>query len=125
MSIMADFNKIQALLERGVKDGPFDVLVMASSDGLLVASAKRSDTDENMVAALGTLISNTIKQLRDEMRLGGIKKAIVQSDRGNVVFLDITTADEDFVLVGIVPRGIRYFKRRINEIARDIRKALS
>ncbi|MHA1860496.1 MAG: roadblock/LC7 domain-containing protein [Candidatus Asgardarchaeia archaeon] len=125
MSIMADFNKIQALLERGVEDGPFDVLVMASSDGLLVASAKRSDTDENMVAALGTLISNTIRQLRDEMGLGGIKKAIVQSDRGNVVFLDITTADENFVLVGIVPRGIRYFKRRINEIARDIRKILS
>ncbi|MHA1596405.1 MAG: roadblock/LC7 domain-containing protein [Candidatus Asgardarchaeia archaeon] len=125
MSIMADFNKIQALLERGVEDGPFDVLVMASSDGLLVASAKRSDTDENMVAALGTLISNTIRQLRDEMGLGGIKKAIVQSDRGNIVFLDITTADENFVLVGIVPRGIRYFKRRINEIARDIRKILS
>ncbi|MHA1506492.1 MAG: roadblock/LC7 domain-containing protein [Candidatus Asgardarchaeia archaeon] len=125
MSTMADFNKIQTLLERGVEDGPFDVLVMASSDGLLVASAKRSDTDENVVAALGTLISSTIKQLRDEMGLGGIKKAIVQSDRGNIVFLDITTSDEDFVLVGIVPKGIRYFKKRINEIARNIKKILS
>jgi len=104
-----------------VQDGPFLAGVVASEDGLPVASSVKLGLDQNLAAALAGLVHQTIERVKNELDLGGVRYILISTKKGTLVFRSIPVDKEsNMIFVALIPKGVRYFKRKISQLIKTL-----
>jgi len=95
--------------------------VVATSDGLPIASAMREDTDLAMVAALGAAIMGSSKSAVTTLRLKGYDNTMINAAGGKIVVTAFSMACLIVVLeptanTGLVLIALNDVKKKISQI---------
>ena len=118
--MIGNFTKLQAIMNQLVDVGNFIACVVASEDGLVVASAVRENVNQDIAAALTSLVQQTVERVKKELEIGDIRYVIIDGKKGKVIFKSINGKSEDLILAVIVPPGVKTFKRVISKATKEI-----
>ena len=116
----------QGLLDHVLREmndeGRFRASVLVSSDGLPISSVS-SPFDTEMMAAMVTLVVNTIEQARESIGLDEVDEvSMVQADKMRLICRHFSVGDEQVTLAAIAPPHQTY-RRLTNRAIRRIRSA--
>lgn len=108
-------------LERVNAEGSFEVSMLASSDGLPIATVP-SDYDTDVTAAMVALLRRVAQEMQDNVGLAQLDEVSVRaSDKIRVVCRYFSVNDEDLILAVVVPSDRRYYRRLTNRAVREIK----
>lgn len=100
-------------------EGHFLASVLVSADGLPV-SAISSPFDTQQIAAMVTLVRNTIEQARENIGLDEVDEvSVVQADKLRLICRYFVAGQEELVLAAIAPPH-RTYRRLTNRAIRRI-----
>jgi predicted regulator of Ras-like GTPase activity (Roadblock/LC7/MglB family) len=107
-------------LERVNREGSFEVSMLASSDGLPIATAP-SDYDTDVTAAMAALLRRVAQEMQDNVGLGQLDEVSVSaSDKIRLVCRYFSVNDEDLILAVVVPSEQRYYRRLTNRAISEL-----
>jgi predicted regulator of Ras-like GTPase activity (Roadblock/LC7/MglB family) len=110
-------------LERINREGKFEASVLATHDGLPIATAP-SDFDTEITAAMVALLRSAAQQTQDQVGLGTVDEVSIRaSDRIRLVCRSFKVDGEDFILAVVVPAEQRYYRELTNRAIRELRTA--
>jgi predicted regulator of Ras-like GTPase activity (Roadblock/LC7/MglB family) len=110
-------------LEKINRDGSFEASVLASADGLTVATVP-SGYDTDVTAAMVALLRSVAQQTRDHVGMAPLDEVSVRaSDHIRLVCRCFQVDGEEFILAVVVPRGQRYYRQLTNRAIRELRLA--
>jgi len=110
-------------LERVNREANFEASVLATSDGLAIATVP-SDYDTDITAAMVALLRSVARETQDSVGMGQLDEVSVRaSDRIRLVCRYFSVDDEDFILAVVVPHDRRYYRRLTNRAIREIKLA--
>ena len=66
-------SRLELVLKELNENGNFRASLFATSTGLVLASQKEEDTDERVVAAMGSLLSDSAYKAAEELKLSAIQ----------------------------------------------------
>jgi predicted regulator of Ras-like GTPase activity (Roadblock/LC7/MglB family) len=120
MDTQAEQSGFEEILHRMNKEGFFIASVLASEDGLPIASAPTpSPYDADTVAAMVTLVEDFIKQTQTRLGLAEVDEvSMVVGDRSRLVCRYFGAGAQSFVLAVLAPPNQSY--RRLT--ARAVRE---
>jgi predicted regulator of Ras-like GTPase activity (Roadblock/LC7/MglB family) len=108
-------------LKRVNGEGSFEVSMLASSDGLPIATVP-SDYDTDVTAAMVALLRRVAQEMQDSVGLAQLDEVSVRaSDKIRVVCRYFRVDDEDLILAVVVPSDRRYYRRLTNRAVREIK----
>ncbi len=114
---------LQRALEAVNREGEFEASVLASSDGLPIATAP-SDYDPDITAAMVALLRSVVRETQDHVGMAQLDEVAVRaSDRIRLVCRYFNANGEDFILAVVVPADRRYYRRLTNQAVRGIKAA--
>jgi predicted regulator of Ras-like GTPase activity (Roadblock/LC7/MglB family) len=120
----AHLTSLQEILRQMNADGRFEVVVLASQDGLLIATEPAA-YDSEVTAATVALLRRVSSDTREQLGLAALDEvAIRSSDRAHLVCRYLTVGEQGLILVALVPPD-RYYRRVTNRAIRQIRELLS
>lgn len=124
MDTQLEQSAFEQVLQRMNKEGFFVASVLASEDGLPIASAPTtSPYDADTIAAMVALVKDFITQTQTRLRLAEVDEvSIVVNDRSRLVCRYFSAAEQAFVLAVIAPPNQRY-RRLTSRAVRDIQAA--
>jgi len=103
-------------------EGHFKASVLVSAEGLPV-SAVSSPFDTQMIAAMVTLVRNTVEQARENIGLDEVDEvSVVQADKMRLICRYFIAGQEELVLAAIAPPYHTY-RRLTNRAIRRVRLA--
>jgi predicted regulator of Ras-like GTPase activity (Roadblock/LC7/MglB family) len=103
-------------------EGRFRASVLVSSDGLPI-SLVSSPFDIEMMAAMVTLVANTIEQAMESIGLDELDEvSVVQADKMRLICRQFTVGEERVILAAIAPPHQTY-RRLTNRAIKRIRSA--
>jgi predicted regulator of Ras-like GTPase activity (Roadblock/LC7/MglB family) len=106
------------------QEGHFQAAVLATRDGLPIATVPPS-FDPETSAAMVALMKNVVNRAQSHLRLTEVDEvSIVDSDRKRLVCRYFSHDGEDFILAIIAPPDHRY-RRVTTRAIRTIKEALS
>lgn len=104
-------------------EGRFRASVLVSSDGLPLSSVS-SPFDMEMMAAMVTLVVNTIEQARESIGLDELDEvSMVQADKMRLICRRFSIGEEQVILAAIAPPHQTY-RRLTNWAIKTIQRAL-
>lgn len=104
-------------------EGHFEASVLASSDGLPIATVP-SDYDTEITAAMVALLKSVARETQNHVGMGQLDEVCVRaSDNIRLVCRSFSVDDEDFILAVVVPRRRRYYRRVTNQAIKAIKLA--
>jgi predicted regulator of Ras-like GTPase activity (Roadblock/LC7/MglB family) len=107
-------------LEKMNREGSFEASVLASSDGLPIATVP-SDYDIDITAAMGALLRSVARETHNLVGLAQLDEVSVRAgDSMRLVCRYFSVKDEDFILAVVVPSYRRYYRRVTNQAIRKI-----
>ncbi len=110
-------------LEKINRAGSFEASVLASSDGLPIATVP-SGYDTDVTAAMVALLGSVAQQTRDHVGMAPLDEVSVRaSDHIRLVCRCFQMDGEEFILAVVIPREQRYHRRLTNQAIREIRLA--
>ncbi len=110
-------------LERINRDGSFEASVLASSDGLPIATVP-SGYDTDVTAAMVALLRSVAQQTQDHVGMAPLDEVTVRSsDHIRLVCRCFQLDGEEFVLAVVIPRKQRYYRQLTNRAIRELRLA--
>jgi predicted regulator of Ras-like GTPase activity (Roadblock/LC7/MglB family) len=110
-------------LEKINRAGSFEASVLASSDGLSIATVP-SGYDTDVTAAMVALLRSVAQQTRDHVGMAPLDEVTVRSsDHIRLVCRCFQLDGEDFVLAVVIPREQRYYRQLTNQAIRELRIA--
>ncbi len=117
-------SEFETILARLNREGQFTASVLASDDGLPVASAPApSPYDADTVAAMVALVKGFVKDTQTQLGLAEVDEvSIVVGDRSRLICRYFSLGDRPFVLATIAPPGQSY-RRLTSRAIRDIHQA--
>ena len=119
---MADYS-LETALERINEEGDFKASVLASSDGLPIATVP-SDYDVDTTAAMVALLRRVARETREHVGLAQVDEVSVRaSDHIRLVCRCFTMNGEDFILAVVVPSHRRYYRQLTNRAIKDLKLA--
>lgn len=126
MPKLPDPSEFETILARMNREGQFTASVLASDDGLPVASAPApSPYDADTVAAMVALVKGFIKDTQTQLGMAEVDEvSIVVGDRSRLVCRYFNLGDRPFVLATITPPGQSY-RRLTTRAIREIDEAWS
>jgi len=105
------------------EEGRFRASVLVSSDGLPLSSVS-SPFDIEMMAAMVTLVVNTIEQARENIGLDELDEiSLVQADKMRLICRRFSVGQEQVILAAIAPPHQTY-RRLTNRAIKRIQNAL-
>ena len=105
------------------EEGRFRDSVLVSSDGLPLSSVS-SPFDIEMMAAMVTLVVNTIEQARENIGLDELDEiSLVQADKMRLICRRFSVGEEQVILAAIAPPHQTY-RRLTNRAIKRIQNAL-
>ncbi|MGQ4833040.1 MAG: hypothetical protein ACP6IS_03945 [Candidatus Asgardarchaeia archaeon] len=120
-----EYDQLQSSLEKFIQTSKFLASVVSTSDGLVVASAIRKGLDQNLTAALSALVDQTVDRVKNDLKLGNVRYFLIEADLGKLVFKKIVVDEEPILLTFLIPKEIRYFKRKIRAFEKLVKQFLS
>jgi predicted regulator of Ras-like GTPase activity (Roadblock/LC7/MglB family) len=110
-------------LESINRDGNFAASVLASSDGLPIASAA-SSYDPELTAAMAGLLRSVAQQTRNQVGMAQVDEVSLRaSDRLRLICRCFQIDGEDYILAVLVPREQRYYRQTTNRAMQQLRSA--
>jgi predicted regulator of Ras-like GTPase activity (Roadblock/LC7/MglB family) len=108
-------------LERINHEGNFEASVLASPDGLPIATAP-SDYDTDITAAMAALLRSVAQQTQDHVGMAPLDEISVRaSDHVRLVCRSFQVGGEDFILAVVVPPKQRYYRQLTNRAIRELK----
>lgn len=108
-------------LERINREGNFEASVLATPDGLPIATAPVG-YDSDVTAAMVALLKSVAQQTQDQVGMAPLDEVSVRaSDHIRLVCRSFRVDGEDFILAVVVPREQRYHRQLTNRAIRDLR----
>ncbi len=120
-----EYDQLQKTLEEFIQANNFLASVVSTSDGLVVASAIRKGLEQNLAAALSALVDQTVDRVKNNLKLGNVKYFLIEADLGTLIFKKIAIDEEPILLTFLIPKEVRYFKRKIRQFEKIIARFLS
>jgi len=112
----------EEVLHRMNEAGGFEASVLASSDGLPIASVP-PDYDFQTVAAMVAVLASVAGETQSRVGLGQLDEvSVLADDRIRLVCRYFTTGGEEFIMAVVVPRD-GYYRRATNSAIQEIRRA--
>jgi predicted regulator of Ras-like GTPase activity (Roadblock/LC7/MglB family) len=103
-------------------EGQFKASVLVSREGLPISSVS-SPFDVEMLAAMVTVVGNTVEQARENIGLDELDEvSVVQADKMRLICRHFSIGEEDVILAAIAPPHQTY-RRVTNRAIRRIRSA--
>jgi predicted regulator of Ras-like GTPase activity (Roadblock/LC7/MglB family) len=107
-------------LERINREGQFEASVLATSDGLPIATAP-SGYDTDVTAAMVALLKSVAQQTQDNVGMAALDEVSVRaSDHIRLVCRSFQINGEDLILAVVVPRKQRYYRQMTNRAIREL-----
>ena len=117
-----DYRQLPKILEQMNKEGGYSASVLARGNGLLIASATSSTTNQDVVAAMCGMIGEVAERVRKELMLGDVRDISLRCAQGKAVFKRVGARGDDVLIIGaIMPRNVRYHSRSIGKATTRIR----
>ena len=105
------------------REGNFAASVLASSDGLPIASAP-SAYDPELTAAMAGLLRSVAQQTRNQVGMTQLDEVSLRaSDRLRLICRCFQIDGEDYILAVLVPREQRDYRQTTNRAMRELRAA--
>jgi len=112
----------EEVLYRVNEGGGFEASVLASSDGLPIATAP-SDYDLQTIAAMVAVLASVAGETQSRVGLGQLDEvSVLADDRTRLVCRYFTSGGEEFILAVVVPPNGCY-RRATNSAIQKIRRA--
>lgn len=110
-------------LDKINRHGGFQASVLASSDGLPIATSPRN-YDSETTAAMVAWLRSVAQQTQDQVGMGQLDEVLVRAnDRLRLICRCFQIDGEDFILAVVVPSQQRYYRRQTNRAVRELRLA--
>jgi len=107
-------------LERINREGNFEASVLATPDGLPIATAP-AGYDSDVTAAMVALLQSVAQQTQDHVGMAPLDEVSVRaSDQIRLVCRSFRVDGEDFILAVVVPREQRYHRQLTNRAIREL-----
>ncbi|HUS70213.1 MAG TPA: roadblock/LC7 domain-containing protein [Anaerolineae bacterium] len=107
-------------LERINREGNFEASVLATPDGLPIATAP-AGYDSDVTAAMVALLKSVAQQTQDHVGMATLDEVSVRaSDHIRLVCRSFQVDGEDFILAVVVPREQRYHRQLTNRAIREL-----
>ena len=108
-------------LARINREGNFEALVLASPDGLPIATAP-AGYDSEVTAAMVALLRSVAQQTQDHVGMAPLDEVSIRaSDHIRLVCRSFQVDGEDFILAVVVPRKQRYHRQLTSRAIRELR----
>jgi predicted regulator of Ras-like GTPase activity (Roadblock/LC7/MglB family) len=115
---------LQDILRQMNADGRFEVVILASRDGLLIATEPEG-YDSEVTAATVALLRRVSSDAREQLGLAALDEVTIRSsDRVRLVCRYLAVGEQGLILVALVPPD-RYYRRVTNRAIRQIVQLLS
>ncbi len=113
----------ESALARIIEEGDFEASVLASSDGLPIATVP-SDYDTDTTAAMVGLLRRVAQETREHVGMAHLDEVSLRaSDQIRLVCRCFSMSGEDFILAVVVPSHRRYYRQLTNRAIREIKLA--
>ena len=107
-------------LERINREGKFEASVLATPDGLPIATAP-AGYDSDITAAMVALLKSVAQQTQDHVGMAPLDEVSIRaSDHMRLVCRSFQVDGEDFILAVVVPREQRYHRQLTNRAIREL-----
>jgi len=107
-------------LERINREGKFEASVLATPDGLPIATAP-AGYDSDVTAAMVALLKSVAQQTQDHVGMAPLDEVSIRaSDHMRLVCRSFQVDGEDFILAVVVPREQRYHRQLTNRAIREL-----
>ncbi|MCJ7620169.1 MAG: roadblock/LC7 domain-containing protein [Anaerolineae bacterium] len=107
-------------LERINREGNFEASVLATPDGLPIATAP-AGYDSDVTAAMVALLKSVAQQTQDHVGMAPLDEVSIRaSDHMRLVCRSFQVDGEDFILAVVVPREQRYHRQLTNRAIREL-----
>lgn len=107
-------------LKRINLEGQFEASVLATSDGLPIATAP-SGYDTDVTAAMVALLKSVAQQTQDNVGMAALDEVSVRArDHIRLVCRSFQINGEDLILAVVVPREQRYYRQLTNRAIREL-----
>ena len=108
-------------LERINREGSFEASVLATPDGLPIATVP-TGYDSDVTAAMVALLKTVAQQTQDQVGMAPLDEVSVRAtDHIRLVCRSFEVDGEDFILAVVVPRDQRYYRGLTNRAIRELR----
>lgn len=114
---------LEEALARIIEEGDFEASVLASSDGLPIATVP-SDYDTDTTAAMVGLLRRVAQETREHVGMAQLDEVSVRaSDHIRLVCRCFSMSGEDFILAVVVPSHRRYYRQLTNRAIKELKLA--
>jgi predicted regulator of Ras-like GTPase activity (Roadblock/LC7/MglB family) len=101
-------------------DGQFEASILASIDGLTIATVP-TGYDTDVTSAMVALLRSVAQQTRDQVGMAPLDEISVRSsDHIRLVCRCFELDGEEFILAVVIPRERRYYRRLTNQAIREL-----
>ncbi|HDZ18325.1 MAG TPA: hypothetical protein ENI29_03490 [bacterium] len=87
-------NRLELVLKELNDNGNFRASLFATSTGLVLASQKEEDIDERVVAAMGSLLSDSAYKAAEELNLSDIQSIRIKYKDDYIIMRNINLSDK-------------------------------
>ncbi len=87
-------NRLELVLKELNDNGNFRASLFATSTGLVLASQKEEDIDERVVAAMGSLLSDSAYKAAEELNLSDIQSIRIKYKDDYIIMRNIILSDK-------------------------------
>ncbi|HEY76686.1 MAG TPA: hypothetical protein G4O00_10995 [Thermoflexia bacterium] len=115
---------LQRILEQARNKGGFQVSVLTSTEGLPIITTP-STYNSDLASAMVALLQKVSNEAQRQLGMSEVDEVTIRGrDHTRLVCRRIIVAEDELILVAIVPPGHAY-RRVMNWAVREIRRALS
>ena len=87
-------NRLELVLKELNENGNFRASLFATSTGLVLASQKEENIDERVVAAMGSLLSDSAYKAAEELNLSDIQSMRIKYKEDYIIMRNIILSDK-------------------------------
>ena len=88
-------NRLELVLKELNENGNFRASLFATSTGLVLASQKEEDIDERVVAAMGSLLSDSAYKAAEELNLSAIQSMNIKYVEDYIIMRNIILSSDN------------------------------
>lgn len=115
---------LQEILYEMNESGDFQAVILASKDGLPVAT-EPADYDSEVAAAAVALLQKVSSEAQQQVGLAALDEVTIRSsDRVRLACRYLNVGEQGLILVALVPPG-HYYRRATNRAIRQIMQLLA
>jgi predicted regulator of Ras-like GTPase activity (Roadblock/LC7/MglB family) len=114
---------LERTLEQINREGSFEASILASNDGLPIATVP-SSYDTDVTAAMVALLQRVARDTRDYVGMAPVDEVSVRaSDHIRLVCRCFEVDGQEFILAVMIPKEQRYYRQLTNRAIRELRIA--